>query len=98
MKRQIRKKNTTTTATTMTSTHAKITDKLIAEEQTTTDLGNKSWYEHCEELEEGEMLVSNCTLFFRKFIISYFLKQNKIIYFILIFLLKFFLGRFNCYY
>lgn len=41
----------------MTSTLTTIAQKLVGAEQAIDDLANKSWYDVCEETEEGEIMT-----------------------------------------
>lgn len=41
----------------MTSTHTTIAKKLVGAEQAIDNFANKSWYDDCEESEEGEIMT-----------------------------------------
>lgn len=66
----------------MTSAHTTIAQKLVGAEQAIDDLANKSWYDVCEETEEGEiMTVSKLFCIFIVFFFIYltiFKMQMKI--------------------
>lgn len=68
----------------MANTHTTMAQKLIFEEQGTTDFANRSWFDECkeaEELEEGEIMTVSTE---RKIFFSgSFFFSHLIFYFIL---------------